>query len=115
MKKKAIFLNHISFFIQFRNVLSTRLVRHDFIGWILVFSMFPHFKSILRINAIQRRSNLIKISTTQIASFSSEQKPRGVIDRVFGLDSCVAPQDFKNRWMMVVPAFLTHMSIGFLF
>lgn len=35
-----------------------------------------------------------------------------IIDRLFGLDSCVASETFKSRWLMVIPAFATHMCIG---
>ena len=31
---------------------------------------------------------------------------------ILGLDSNVASENFKGRWLMAVPAFLTHMCIG---
>lgn len=40
------------------------------------------------------------------------KKTSGIIDRLFGIDSNEAPAEFKNRWLMVVPAFATHMCIG---
>jgi MFS family permease len=36
----------------------------------------------------------------------------GLFEKYFGLESNIAPESFKNRWAMVVPAFITHMAIG---
>lgn len=53
-------------------------------------------------------------------SFSSEApkdteitKPKsGLWNKYFGVESNIAPEGFNNRWLMVVPAFFTHMCIG---
>lgn len=54
--------------------------------------------------------------STEIDSKSKEEgKPKaksGLWDKYFGLESNVASPDFKSRWLMVVPAFATHMAIG---
>lgn len=43
----------------------------------------------------------------------NETKPKsGLWNKYFGFDSNVASPDFKSRWLMVVPAFATHMAIG---
>jgi len=53
------------------------------------------------------------LSSQRLLSTTPDNKePSGVFDRLFGLKSCEASPDFKNRWLMVVPAFLTQMSIG---
>lgn len=39
-------------------------------------------------------------------------KPKGFLSNVFGVESNVANENFKARWLMVVPAFATHMCIG---
>ena len=36
----------------------------------------------------------------------------GLWNKYFGIESNVAREGFNNRWLMVVPAFITHMSIG---
>ena len=36
----------------------------------------------------------------------------GLWNKYFGLESNIAREGFDNRWLMVVPAFFTHMSIG---
>ena len=61
-------------------------------------------------------------SLSATRSFSSgEQKPdtiaskgenKGLWDRLFGLESNVASESFKNRWSMIAPAFAVHMCIG---
>jgi MFS family permease len=38
--------------------------------------------------------------------------PKGLFDKLYGLESNVASKDFTNRWAMVIPAFATHMCIG---
>lgn len=53
-------------------------------------------------------SDSSKTSTTE----ASANERVGIIDRLFGLDSCVASESFTNRWLMVIPAFATHMCIG---
>jgi hypothetical protein len=47
-------------------------------------------------------------SSSQPSSSSSSNGNGGI----FGLDSNVASENFKGRWLMAVPAFLTHMCIG---
>ena len=43
---------------------------------------------------------------------SSSSPPSSSNGGIFGLDSNVASENFKGRWLMAVPAFLTHMCIG---
>jgi hypothetical protein len=60
--------------------------------------------------------------SSQRRLFSSEtnaNKPEGgggdgggLIEKYFGKDSCEASPTFTNRWSMVVPVFLTQLSIG---
>ena len=38
--------------------------------------------------------------------------PRGLVDRIFGLESNDATESFTNRWLMTLPAFATHLCIG---
>lgn len=50
-------------------------------------------------------------------STSSEEtdkpaKPQGFIDKYFSREACIADEGFKNRWAMVVPAFMTQLCIG---
>jgi MFS family permease len=45
-------------------------------------------------------------------SDSKDKAKLGLWDKMFGVESNVAPENFKNRWLMVVPAFATHMAIG---
>jgi hypothetical protein len=39
-------------------------------------------------------------------------KNLSLFEKLWGIDSCTAAPEFNNRWMMVVPAFLSHMAIG---
>ncbi len=39
-------------------------------------------------------------------------KNKGFFDKFWGFDSNVASKDFNNKWLMVAPAFITHMCIG---
>ncbi len=41
-----------------------------------------------------------------------EKKKGGFLDRLFGVESNISSPTFKNRWLMVAPAFATHMCIG---
>lgn len=41
-----------------------------------------------------------------------EPVKKGLIDRLFGLESNVAPENFKNRWLMLLPAIASHICIG---
>ena len=48
-------------------------------------------------------------------SFSTSEKdtkPKGLLDRLYGPESCVASPTFTNRWLMVIPAFATQMCLG---
>jgi hypothetical protein len=46
-------------------------------------------------------------------SDSEEQKePKGLWNRLFGAQTVHAAPDYKNRWLMVLPAFATHICIG---
>lgn len=52
-------------------------------------------------------------STSDSSTESSEpKKPKGMIDRLFGMDSNVASEGFTNRWLMTIPAFSTQLCIG---
>ena len=42
----------------------------------------------------------------------SESEKKSFIERNWGIDSNTAGPNFKNRWLMVLPAFFTHMCIG---
>ena len=53
----------------------------------------------------------------QAAHFSSkepekDQKSLGFFDKFLGKDTNIAPPTFDKRWLMVAPAFFTHMCIG---
>lgn len=55
---------------------------------------------------------LCSVRKSYLSTERPQEKSTGVIDRLFGLESCEAAPTFRNRWAMAVPAFLTHMSIG---
>jgi MFS family permease len=59
----------------------------------------------------QSVDNFRAFSTTNVDSNESAKKS-GVIDRLFGFESNVASSTFNNRWLMVAPAFMTHLCIG---
>lgn len=44
----------------------------------------------------------------------SSQTPKklGIIDRLFGIETCEASPDFKNRWLMAIPGCATHICLG---
>lgn len=39
--------------------------------------------------------------------------PKTFFQKYFGLKSCIASPKFKNRWLMVIPCFMSNLSIGF--
>jgi MFS family permease len=48
-------------------------------------------------------------------NFSTSEKdaqPKGMLNKLFGPESCVASPTFTNRWLMVIPAFTTQMCLG---
>lgn len=48
-----------------------------------------------------------------LSSQTDEQKPSvGFIDKFIGKDTNIASPTFDKRWLMVAPAFFTHMCIG---
>jgi len=53
-------------------------------------------------------SNAIRYNS----SSSSEVKSKGLLDRLLCPESNVAPEGFKHRWAMAIPAFATHLCIG---
>lgn len=65
-------------------------------------------------------TNLFSINQQRCQSTTTPESPpasviekkSSIFQKIWGFDSCTAAPEFKNRWMMVVPAFLTHMSIG---
>ena len=70
----------------------------------------------LRYSSIFARSTGLKhaaaLSTVVTPPAVTPEKSPGIISRLFGPKSCEASPSFTNRWAMVVPAFLTQMSIG---
>lgn len=46
------------------------------------------------------------------SSSSTGVKPKGLLDRLLGLETSVASEGFKHRWAMAIPAFATHLCIG---
>jgi MFS family permease len=40
------------------------------------------------------------------------QEQQSFLKKYFGIQNSFAKESFKSRWLMVVPAFLTHLSIG---
>jgi hypothetical protein len=71
----------------------------------------PYFRS-------QIAPTLVVCSDGVRKSFSSSaetpktEKPVSLIDRLWGKEASVAPESFKSRWLMVVPALMTHVCIG---
>ena len=53
-------------------------------------------------------SSSSSITTTTTTTTTTSSSSGGI----FGLDSNVASEKFKNRWLMAVPAVFTHMCIG---
>ncbi len=51
-------------------------------------------------------------STSQDENKDNKPKNVSFIEKYFGEEASVASPSFKNRWAMVLPAFLTHMCIG---
>ena len=53
-------------------------------------------------------------SSSSLSSSSPPTAPSATSSTggILGLDSNVASEKFKGRWLMAVPAFLTHMCIG---
>ena len=72
------------------------------------------------LNRLSRRKFTLVTSFQPVSNcnkyFSSESKDpehsKGVINRLFGYESNFASESFKSRWLMVLPAFGTHMCLG---
>mmetsp|Transcript_11957 Transcript_11957/g.19970 ORF Transcript_11957/g.19970 Transcript_11957/m.19970 type:complete len:715 (-) Transcript_11957:1332-3476(-) len=57
--------------------------------------------------------NTYSVHSRALSTVSSEQKAKlSFWERTLGLQSNEASPAFKNRWLMAVPAFATHMCIG---
>jgi hypothetical protein len=54
---------------------------------------------------------VVRYQSTTTPAETTEKK-QSFFSKIWGVDSCTASPEDTNRWKMVVPAFLTHMSIG---
>lgn len=83
-------------------------------------------------NLFNKNSNNFHLKSLTSCSFSTKTTPsspsssssaatnttlptninNSLFNKLWGVDSCNASIDYKNRWLMTVPAFFTHMSIG---
>jgi MFS family permease len=58
----------------------------------------------------------LKFNTSNFSTVKETQEPsiekKGWLEKLFGLESNVASENFKSRWLMVLPAFATHICIG---
>lgn len=69
-----------------------------------------------------RNNSFIKFHNAQIFSFSKDSKNNYIssdsssfkkyYEKYFGLPTNFASPTFKSRWLMVIPAFFTHLCIG---
>ncbi len=48
-----------------------------------------------------------------LSTNSTEKKSNGFVSSLYGPESNFANESFKARWFMALPAFATHMCIGF--
>lgn len=83
-------------------------------------------QAVSRVSSKQLKFRSAKYNLYVISSFShfstSDSKDNkkdtpaaakgGFLDSLYGKESNYAPASFKNRWLMVVPAFMTHICIG---
>lgn len=89
-------------------MLSRRLLKHSIR---LPISRYQHIHNDYRVIDIGRGP-----AFSTVCSSSDDDKAvkteLGLFDRTFGKQSCEAAPSFKNRWLMAVPAFATHMYIS---
>jgi hypothetical protein len=77
------------------------------------------------LQTVARSKNLASVVTSLDFDFPLKQTPvrfqsttttpekkQSFLNKIWGVDSCTASPEYTNRWTMIVPAFLTHMSIG---
>jgi hypothetical protein len=57
-------------------------------------------------------ASCFKISASFSTNTQLEKKSGGILDNFIGYDTNEASQAFTSRWLMVLPAFATHMCIG---
>jgi len=69
--------------------------------------------NLIKPQRIFQPSNSLKTFSNLQNEDLNEEKP-GFFDKYLGPKSSLANDNFSNRWLMVPPAFLTHMCIGFL-
>ena len=70
----------------------------------------PYKNSVLR-----GTTNIYQFNNNSFNYFSTNTKTEtklSFLDKLIGEESNVATESFKNRWLMAVPAFATHMCIG---
>lgn len=70
----------------------------------------------LRVSLLKRSTRSCLVRSIQVAHLSTsdneDKKPTGFFDKLFGNESNIASEGFTNRYMMLAPAFFTHMCIG---
>lgn len=60
----------------------------------------------------QHVSSIRFLSNLKESPKDTEVKSKGFLNSLFGLQSNIASPNFNSRWLMVLPAFATHMSLG---
>ena len=74
-----------------------------------------------KLSSLKSKSIIVKgasvynfnINNTNYFSTNTKQETKiSFIDKLIGEESNVASESFKNRWLMAIPAFATHMCIG---
>lgn len=54
----------------------------------------------------------VRWNSSETGSKDTQPKKLGLFERFYGPKSNEASPTFKNRWLMAIPAFATHMCIG---
>lgn len=60
-------------------------------------------------------TNSRAFSSTNTTSTPTPEPPKekkGWFDRIFSAEASIAPENYRNRWAMAIPAFITHVSLG---